>query len=252
MSDFDEEAEREKLREQFAADEEKREATERMSNLLLQGATMTNTHCDNCSSPIFTYEGQAFCPTCQVEVDNTDSDNGTAGAETIGPADVDRPDSTPKPEAGTDAGASRQDSDSVGDSSTRIEVDDPGASTAPEPSSPTEPDASPEPGSESEPARERRTPSSSEPTEASDTEARPSGRAEPDSTAEPARGRISSTADTSTGDTDLTAARASLSRTLTRLSSEAERSEDLSRTREHLLATREAAEALAALDQARR
>jgi hypothetical protein len=54
------------------------------------------------------------------------------------------------------------------------------------------------------------------------------------------------------GDTDLTAARASLSRTLTRLSSEAERSDDLSRTREYLLATREAAEALGALEQARR
>ncbi|PSP73545.1 hypothetical protein BRC86_09015 [Halobacteriales archaeon QS_3_64_16] len=240
MSDFDKEAEREKLREQFAADEEKREVTERMSNLLLQGATMTNTHCDTCSSPIFTYEGQAFCPTCQVEVDDAGGEGATAGAAKpeVDPADADRPDSTAGPEAGAD-------------SSTRIEVSDPGTSTDPQSSTPTESNASPEP-SEPEPTRERRTPSPPESTEASDTAATPSPRAEPDSTAEPDRGRTGGAADTSSGDSDLTAAQASLSRTLTRLSEEAERSEDLSRTREHLLAAREAAEALAALREARR
>lgn len=66
MSDFDPEAEREKLREQFAEDEARKESTERMSQLLLQGATMTDRHCDTCGDPIFRYDGQEFCPTCQA------------------------------------------------------------------------------------------------------------------------------------------------------------------------------------------
>jgi UPF0148 protein len=65
MSDeFDKEAERKKLREKFADDEEKRSATQRMSELLLQGATMTNKHCDSCGDPLFRDNGQTFCPTC--------------------------------------------------------------------------------------------------------------------------------------------------------------------------------------------
>ena len=247
MSDFDKEAEREKLREQFAADEEKREATERMSNLLLQGATMTNTHCDTCSSPIFTYEGQTFCPTCQVEVDAAGGE-GAATAESAEPdVDADRPEPTASPEAGTDSDTSRQASDGVGDSSTRIEIDDPGASADLQ-SSPAEPNASPEP-SEPEPTSEHRAPPAAEPTAASAPASASSPSPDPDVAADAARKR---TGGVEGGDTDLTAARASLSRTLTRLSSEAERSEDLSRTRERLLATREAAEALAALEQARR
>jgi uncharacterized Zn finger protein (UPF0148 family) len=67
MSDgFDKEAEREKLREKLADDEEKREHTQRMSELLLQGATMTNRHCDDCGDPIFRKDGQEFCPTCHT------------------------------------------------------------------------------------------------------------------------------------------------------------------------------------------
>lgn len=65
--DFDKEAERKRLREKYEAEREDREATERMSELLLQGATMTNKHCDVCGSPIFRYQGQAFCPNCQEE-----------------------------------------------------------------------------------------------------------------------------------------------------------------------------------------
>lgn len=60
---FDEEAVREELREKYADDG--RGETERMSELLLQGATMTNQHCDRCGNPIFRYEGQSFCPNCQ-------------------------------------------------------------------------------------------------------------------------------------------------------------------------------------------
>lgn len=69
MSDFDKEAEREKLREKYEEDQEKRETTEQMSELLLKGATMTNAHCGDCGDPIFRYDGQEFCPTCQKPVD---------------------------------------------------------------------------------------------------------------------------------------------------------------------------------------
>lgn len=66
MSDFDKEAEREKLREKYENEAADREATRQMSELLLQGATMTNRHCDECSNPIFRYDGQEFCPSCQA------------------------------------------------------------------------------------------------------------------------------------------------------------------------------------------
>lgn len=66
MSDFDKEAEREKLREKYADEAQDRETTQRMSDLLLQGATMTNRHCNACGDPVFRYEGQEFCPSCQA------------------------------------------------------------------------------------------------------------------------------------------------------------------------------------------
>lgn len=78
---FDKEAERERLREKYESDSADRAVTERMSQLLLQGATMTNTHCDTCGSPIFRYQGQEFCPTCQAEAKAGD-------AETAQDADV--------------------------------------------------------------------------------------------------------------------------------------------------------------------
>ncbi|UPM43821.1 Sjogren's syndrome/scleroderma autoantigen 1 family protein [Halocatena salina] len=98
MSEFDEDAEREKLRKQFEQDKRKRESTERMSELLLQGATMTDTHCDTCSDPLFRYEGQEFCPTCQVRTDEqrsgdtprsaTDTQQATADAESSEPPET--------------------------------------------------------------------------------------------------------------------------------------------------------------------
>ncbi len=64
MSEFDKEEEREKLREQLAGEEERRQETQEMSELLLNGATMLNVHCDRCASPIFRHEGEEFCPSC--------------------------------------------------------------------------------------------------------------------------------------------------------------------------------------------
>jgi len=87
MSDFDKEAEREKLREKFARDEQKRERTSRMSELLLKGATMTNKHHD-CGSPIFRWQGEEFCPTCQGTPDGEGVAEVEADEETGEPVDV--------------------------------------------------------------------------------------------------------------------------------------------------------------------
>ena len=90
MSDFDKEAEREKLREKYEQDEEQRAATEQMSELLLKGATMTNAHCSDCGDPIFRYDGQEFCPTCEKPVDRggnatdgEDAENGAADQQNV-------------------------------------------------------------------------------------------------------------------------------------------------------------------------
>ncbi|WP_435068016.1 Sjogren's syndrome/scleroderma autoantigen 1 family protein [Haloplanus sp. C73] len=82
MSGFDEEAERERLREKYEENQEERAATQRMSELLLKGATMTNSHCDTCGDPLFRHDGQTFCPTCQAA--NGDQ---TADAEQVADAE---------------------------------------------------------------------------------------------------------------------------------------------------------------------
>jgi len=81
MSEFDEEAERERLREKYERDQEKRATTQRMSELLLKGATMTNSHCGTCGDPIFRHDGREFCPTCQA-ADQGGEDRVAAEAET--------------------------------------------------------------------------------------------------------------------------------------------------------------------------
>jgi uncharacterized Zn finger protein (UPF0148 family) len=90
---FDKEAEKEKLREQLAAEEEDRQSTQHMSELLLKGATMTNRHCDQCGDPLFRHEGREFCPSCgrqraaeggagteQAEADEAAGDGGATAA----------------------------------------------------------------------------------------------------------------------------------------------------------------------------
>ncbi|MFB6222748.1 MAG: Sjogren's syndrome/scleroderma autoantigen 1 family protein [Haloarcula sp.] len=87
MSDFDKEAEREKLQKKFEQEEQNRQASEQMSELLLKGATMTNAHCSECGDPIFRYDGQEFCPTCQKPIarddptDTADEDDADATAD---------------------------------------------------------------------------------------------------------------------------------------------------------------------------
>jgi uncharacterized Zn finger protein (UPF0148 family) len=82
MSGFDEEAERERLREKYEQDQEKRAATQRMSELLLKGATMTNSHCDACGDPLFRHDGQTFCPTCQTTEQGAGEADASAEAGT--------------------------------------------------------------------------------------------------------------------------------------------------------------------------
>lgn len=71
---FDKEAERERLREKYERDQQRRESTQRMSELLLKGATMTNQHCGECGSPLFRHDGEVFCPTCQGTREVVDED----------------------------------------------------------------------------------------------------------------------------------------------------------------------------------
>jgi len=42
----------------------------------LQGATMTNDHCDRCGSPLFRQDGQTFCPNCQHAAQQAQADQG--------------------------------------------------------------------------------------------------------------------------------------------------------------------------------
>ena len=220
MSDgFDKEAEREKLREKLSDDDEKREHTQRMSELLLKGATMTNRHCDDCGDPIFRHDGQEFCPTCHT-VDAADvQDGGPAepGAEASEPPETSRP-----PEAVDDSGApptgAGERSPTVGDSPSRSPAN--GTAATDGTPRPTTGDSAPPAG-----ASDGR---SSPPAAGAAPGASPAAGAEPGSVAD---------------------ARASLTRSLHRFAVAAEETDDPRRARDHLQAAREAAEALAALDR---
>ncbi|GAA0649794.1 Sjogren's syndrome/scleroderma autoantigen 1 family protein [Salarchaeum japonicum] len=100
MSDeFDREEEKRKLREKYAKDREDREVTGRMSDLLLQGATMTNKHCDRCGSPIFRQNGEEFCPTCRAEGNQpqTDEPADQSGRTAAEPTETGDAQPTPEP-----------------------------------------------------------------------------------------------------------------------------------------------------------
>jgi uncharacterized Zn finger protein (UPF0148 family) len=241
MSDFDEEAERERLREKYEQDREKREATEQMSELLLQGATMTNAHCSECGDPVFRYEGQEFCATCERAIDRNgsggtgdeqgESDEQEASEDTDqGTVEVTEPSNDRRvvfggDEDGQAAPAESENSgprapDQRAESDARRRVDDeaePPARQNAEP--PARQDAEPPARRETEPPAERPT---------SDVPARSDERA-PGATG------------------DIGAARAALTRTLVRFSERAEATDDPRQAREHLEAAREAAAALAEL-----
>ncbi|QWC18688.1 Sjogren's syndrome/scleroderma autoantigen 1 family protein [Halorubrum sp. 2020YC2] len=243
MSDeFDKEAEREKLREKFAEDEQKREHTQRMSELLLKGATMTNRHCEECGDPIFRHDGREFCPTCGNEA-------GSAGAQDAGEAPTaggaeGSGDAGAAAEGGVDAGAAENGSA------------DPGAATPADAAGASRPDPNVEPVDSvaNEPAESRSSPRSAAPSRQSESPQSPPQRAGSQQSGSRPSGsqRSESQRPAPSGSVDdaegIGAARASLTRTLTRFARAAEEADDPRRARDHLEAAREAAEALAALD----
>ena len=222
MSEFDKEKEREKLREKYERDEEKRETAEKMSELLLQGATMTNAHCSECGDPIFRYEGQEFCATCEQPVDRQgneeadDADEDEAGDQQI---EVTSPSDDARVAFG---GQAEQES---ADTQQAREVQQ-----ADEGQSPERTQAG-QPTRQQTPPAQGRTPAQG----GNQQQARQQTREVP--SIEPS------------GEDGVAGARASLIRTLTRFSQQAEAAEDPQRAREYLQAAREAAETLSALRQ---
>ena len=222
MSDFDKEAEREKLREKYEQEQREREATEKMSELLLQGATMTNAHCSDCGDPIFRYDGQEFCATCEKAVDR---DTGE-----------ERPEDEP-----TDDDAENIEVTSP-DQGARVafggeNVDETPETTAEQPQSPPSPADRTGDGA---PTAEADADSSTAP------ERPPSSpRQSPPPRKQAAAAAAPSADPSETG--DVSAASESLVRTLTYFSRQAEATDDPRRAQEYLAAAREAAQALSAL-----
>lgn len=253
MSDFDKEAERQKLREKYERDKEKRKSTQRMSELLLKGATMTNRHCDECGDPIFRYDGQEFCPSCQNaqiaggQEPGTEQANGqqTGGQQTgnqqaqAGGAEADDTAGTTSVKSGVDDATAEV---GTGDESAEgveaaVQTDDatgeteskPAVSTAPSTGasvSPRQPSAGQQSGDQ-------------QAAEQQPGEQQTSG--EPQPNAGPTQ--------RAAGSGDLADARASLQRSIVRFARQAENADDPRRARELLAASREAAEALAALNR---
>ena len=242
MSDFDREAEREKLRERFGEEEEDREHSERLSELLLKGATMTDKHCNNCGDPIFRHEGREFCPSCQREVADGDASRATAGQAaardpTTGAAAADsQPPTGPDDQEAVEVDVDAPDPEGTdADAAPAANADSPPAGSRPaQGSTPTPP--------QQEAERETVAP---DPVETGgstgSTGAGPTGQGQPTSAAPPA--------DAGAAD-GLMPARQHLTRTVNRLAQQAAAEEDPGRKREFLAATREAAEALEAVRSA--
>lgn len=216
MSDFDKEAEREKLRKQYEKDKEKREKSERMSELLLQGATMTDTHCSECGDPIFSHQGQKFCPTCQREVREQKPETAEQQPEPVTSESTDEASGKTNPSA---SGA------------TEIEIDE---AITRENASTTES----EPKNDDEAPATRTASDRSEPTA---TDEHPQPQPQHQSQSQP-QGQPATPS-------DLSAARGSLIRTVTRFARQAETADDLTTARKYLKATEDAASALDALEQ---
>ncbi|AWB28198.1 Sjogren's syndrome/scleroderma autoantigen 1 family protein [Halococcoides cellulosivorans] len=221
MSEFDEEAERERLREQYEQDQADRESTQRMSDLLLKGATMTNAHCGTCGDPIFRQNDEEFCPTCQEAVAVEESD---AEAD-----DVDH--LIPQREADADGAADAQSAD------------------------PSQSDRSPSDASAAaaEPSTGDRAAADQSAADRSPTVDR-SGEAGRDPLV-PEQGADRSTAQNAqttvadrSGDA-IVDSRAAVETTLERFATAAAETSDPRRAQDHLAAAREAAETLAALDR---
>ena len=282
-SGFDKEAEREKLREKYEQDERDRENTRRMSELLLQGATMTGKHCGECGDPIFRYDGQEFCPTCQREVEGSGGQQGDSAGQQSGDTEQQSDDAARQggdaPQQGEVQQGEAQRQTRTSNSEEAGEATDDAEGTSEE-----IPD---------ETADERTPPSDDEPrveindVRVADRHADPSNVRRPpsqqgergdrghggaDRSGEGGRIRRHGRGHSHANDhahsgghshgrgadapareaDDLATARAALVRKVTDLARRAEETDDAARARDLLVATREAAEALAALDRANR
>lgn len=247
MSDFDKEAEREKLRKKFEAEDEQRAATEQMSELLLKGATMTNAHCTDCGDPVFRHDGQEFCPTCQKPVareQSGEADTESAGdhIEVADPSDDahvqfgNGDDRTPAQQGATQ----RQD---AGQQSNAQQADAQGTADQP-PDTQQQPETQPDAGAIPS-ADPDRTPAQGH--RDGPTRAQSAGDRTPDRT-QARTDTQSQSADTSgSAAEDLTAAESLLAETVTRFARRANETDDPRAARDHLAAAREAAEALDAV-----
>ena len=219
MSEFDKEAEREKLREKYEHEEQKREATEQMSELLLKGATMTNAHCSDCGDPIFRYDGQEFCPTCEKAVERntggTDEDGDDQREGDQGSIEVTEPSTDTRVAFGGDADQAEAGQGGQQDEEAARSRDE----------RPQQSQANRQP-QQNQANRRGQQP----------TPSRQQGNSAP----QPSR---------TTGGDGVAAARESLVAALIRFSEQAAATDDPRRARDHLAAAREAAEALDALDR---
>ncbi len=237
MSDFDKEAEREKLREKYERDKKEREATQRMSDLLLKGATMTNAHCGTCGDPLFQENGTTFCPSCHGNpdaVDGTDLEAQPAeGQPATDQSTADQP-ASDTAETGADAAAD------AGAEPTTVRHrrgDDGARDTRPEMAASS---ADPEPQSSTAPPRDRQS------TAGSDAESAPVTASDGRS-ADAAPSRRAPAASPSSVDGDLEAARDELVRALEKFAAEAAATDDPRYARDCLEAAREASETLSTL-----
>ncbi|MFU8868200.1 Sjogren's syndrome/scleroderma autoantigen 1 family protein [Natronococcus sp.] len=239
MSDFDKEAEREKLREKYERDKAERKATQRMSDLLLKGATMTNSHCGTCGDPLFQQDGTTFCPSCHGNPDavqGTELEAQPADGSTVDDADEDGEQTRPQPEidgtGSTDGDGPQTEPERAGQTADA----DPAGDSSDRPASPP---------SESTAGREVRTQSEDDTSRSGEAGRAQSDRHHADSSRRPSAGRSGRAAGSRTD--DLESARASLVAALEKFSREAGETDDPRYARECLEAAREAGEALETL-----
>jgi len=247
MSDFDKEAEREKLREKYGEEDEKRKATEQMSELLLKGATMTNAHCTDCGDPIFRYDGQEFCPTCQKPVARDQgSDDGEADTQGDHIEVADPSDEATVQFGDGEAADGQGAADASADDRTDA-VEEAPANGAADASAADAPDAD---AAGHPPTADQPTGDATREIPSADPGRTPAaGHSEPAATAD----RSPATAPSQRRDSDdsvtgeLSAAESLLAETVHRFAQRAAETEDPRSAREHLKAAREAAEALDAV-----
>ncbi|SDK98712.1 Sjogren's syndrome/scleroderma autoantigen 1 family protein [Natronorubrum texcoconense] len=236
MSDFDKEAEREKLREKYERDEREREATQRMSDLLLKGATMTNAHCGTCGDPLFQEDGTTFCPSCHG---NPDAVQGTELEAQPADEAAEEGRTEANQQAGSAPNRAPQSPDDEGADETAVDrspaVDSAAARGHDPVDSGAQDDSSPEIGSTPDPAVDSSTGDEPRPETPSPT---PSPRS--------FEGRRPA-ADSSPADGDLESAHASLVQSLEKFARKAAETDDPRYAKECLEAAREASETLETL-----